>query len=194
MKHIILTLAIAIITAAVASDEIVTDSHTISGTKWEIVDKTDEMTDEVAYLLSVAARESEKSEMRKLFGDETRIVICIEPKGMTKSGGMKYKPTVSLYNSGESFDVDETKIITRYNREKAKARIWKTISPAYKIAVAPDSSAELSKLVASTNLAIRFQTILGETKTQTFDISGLTNALKNVKARYPAATKSKGAD
>lgn len=194
MKHIILTLAIAIITAAIASDEVVTDSHTINGTKWELDEQTDEITDDVSYLLSVVSRESAKSEMRNLFGDEIRIVVRIKPKGHTKSGGIKYKPTVSIYNSGTSFDVDNTEIITRYDRKKAKAENWETIPPKYKIAVAPDSMIALKQLIASTNLTIRFQTILGETKTQTFDISGLTNALKDVKARYTAATKSKGAD
>lgn len=180
-KHIAAAIIIAAISAATAADEL-----TVDDTQWRFFERTDKVTDEVSYIISTVANESRDSARRRLFGDETRIVIQIKPKGRTKTNGMKFDRTVSLYHSEASLDVDETRIITRFDREKATSARWVTLPPDYKIAVSPDSASMFKKLQTSTNLIVRFSTIIGETKTLTFDVRGLTNALHEVKLKYLA--------
>jgi hypothetical protein len=155
----------------------------VAGTSWRIDEKTDEITDAVSYFVANMAKESES---KSLFADTTALVIKIEPEGRTKSNDMKFKRYVSIYNHGGPFDVDETRITTRFNREKATTSTWVTMQPLYKLAIAVDSAALFSKIETSTNLLVRFKTIIGETKTLTFDVHGLTNALQKVKAKYLA--------
>lgn len=185
MQQISKRLAAAIIIAAISAAT-AADVQTVEDTQWSFFERTDEVTDEISYIISTVANESRDSARRKLFGDETRIVIQIEPKGRTKTNGIKFDRTVLLYHTEAALDVDEARIITRFDREKATSARWLTTPPHYKIAVAPDSASMFKKLQTSTNLIVRFTTIIGETKTLTFDVRGLTNALHAVKLKYLA--------
>ena len=180
-KRLAAAIIIAAISAATAADEL-----TVDDTQWSFFERTDEVTDEVSYIMSAVANESIGSARRRLFGDETRIVIQIKPKGRTKTNDMKFDRTVLLYHTEAALGVDETRIITRFDREKATSARWATLPPNYKIAVSPDSAYMFKKLQTSTNLIVRFTTIIGETNTLTFDVRGLTNALHAVKLKYLA--------
>ena len=166
---------IATILVAAAIDDLV------PGTPWHILEQTDEMTDEKSYLVSTVAREAQKP---NCFGDETRMVVRIKPAEVEKSGALKYAYQISLYHSDTSFPPDSATITTRFNREKATSATWRTVGPNYNIALPPDRKAMYAKLNTSTNLLVRFQDILGQTKTYSFDISNLSNALKQVKKTY----------
>lgn len=169
---------IATILVAPAIDDLV--RHT----RWHILERTDKITDEKTYLVSTVARESRAA-------DETRIVVEVIPKEILPNDKMKYRCNISLYTSGAAFDVDAATIITRFDREKATSATWKTLPPDYCIARAPRSKDVFDKLTASTNLTVRFKTIIGQTKTLTFDTAGLTNALREVKLNYLKTQKDK---
>ena len=165
---------IATILVAAAIDDLV------PGTRWRILERIDKITDAKTYLVSTIAKETRSAPL----ADETRIVIEVIPKEILAGDKMKYRCNVSLYTSGAAFDIDAATIITRFDREKATSATWKTLPPDYCIARAPGSKEVFDKLAASTNLTVRFKTIIGQTKTLTFDTSGLTNALKKVKRIY----------
>lgn len=190
MKHIILTLAIAIITAAVASDEIVTDNQTVGDTQWRITTQTDEITDETSYYI-VTFGSSVGNEVMSYRPD---LVVRITPKGMTGNGGMRYVPEIMI-QLGDFDHVDRhgCDLTLRYDKRKPLAETW-IPSTDRRAMFSPDDVKTLKRLKVSTNLTARFTTTLGHVRTSTFNVAGLTNAIENVKARYIAATKSKGAD
>lgn len=190
MKHIILTLAIAIITAAVASDEIVIDNQTVGDTQWRITTQTDEITDETSYYI-VTFGSSVGSEIMSYKPD---LVVRITPKGTTENGGMRYLPEIMIQlGVFDHVDRNGCDLTLRYDKRKPLVETW-IPSTDRRAMFAPDDVKTLKRLKVSTNLTARFTTSLGHVRTSTFNIAGLTNAIENVKARYTAATKSKGAD
>ncbi len=173
-RLIIAAATIATILVAAAIDDLV------PGTRWHILERTDKITDAKTYLVSTIAKEVRPGPL----ADETRLVLEIIPKEILPGDKLKYRCNISLYNSGAAFGVDTATIITRFDREKATSATWKTLPPDYIIARAPKSANVFDKLSSSTNLTVRFKTIIGETKTLTFETAGLTNAIRQVKKNY----------
>jgi hypothetical protein len=78
--------------------------------------------------------------------------------------------------------------VTRFDREKPTTALWNTSADRH-AAFAPDWKGTIAKLSAATNLTVRYTTTLGAVRTATFDVSGLTNALKQVKTRFLSQQK-----
>ena len=157
--------------------------ESVAGTSWCITEQTDKITDAVSYLIATIAKESEEESQLE---DKTLLVARIEPKGRTKNGNMNFRLRFFLHHQEGSLGVGRAKITTRFDREEAVTSTWRTLPPSYELAVAPETDAMFSKLETSTNLTVRFTTIIGEIKTLTFSIGGFASALDKVKAKYLA--------
>lgn len=155
----------------------------VVGTSWHITEQTDEITDAVSYLIATMAKESN---IKSPFPEITIFGIRIEPMGRTKNNRIRFKQNIFIHHQDGSLGVDTARITTRFNREKATTSTWRTLPPLHELAVATDSDTMLSKIETSTNLIVRFTTIIGETKTLTFDIGGFSSAFDKVKVKYLA--------
>lgn len=152
---------------------------------WKIHKSQDEITDEISYYVySTGSR----IDVFPSVSYRPDLVIKIFPKSVTRSNGLSYVADVMLSIENDGLTRNQTEIITRYNRQPASTETW-TTSTDRRAAFAPNWKSTLKKIIAATNLTVRYQTTLGHIRTATFDVSGLTNALKQVKSQYLAERK-----
>ena len=147
---------------------------------WQISESADAMTDEISYYVHTPGS---TVRMTEYMSYRPELVVKVTPKGTTATGGMKYTGDVMIQIETDGFDRSQCEIMTRYNRDKPTAELWQT-STSRHAAFAPDWQQTISKLSAATNLTVRYTTTLGHVRTSTFDVTGLKDALKQVKARH----------
>lgn len=177
MKNTIPTIAIAVIAATAATLP--------SFCAWRISESADEMTDEISYY--VYARGSTVC-MTEYMSYNPDLVVKVTPKGTNAAGGMKYAGDVMIQIETDAFSRGQCEITTRYNRDKPTVELWDTSTDRH-AAFAPDWKQMISRLSVATNLTVRYVTTLGHVRTSTFDVTDLTNALKQVKTRHLAQSK-----
>lgn len=160
-------------------------SDPFAATSWQIRESTDEITDETSYYVFTTGTK---------VGDDLMhyapdLVIRVTPKGLTPTGGMKYKPEIMI-QLGDFDGVDRhgCELTLRYDKRKPIVETW-IPSTDRRAMFAPDDKKTLKRLESSTNLIARFTTTLGHVRTSTFNVVGLTNALKRVKTQYISQTK-----
>lgn len=112
-----------------------------------------------------------------------RFVVRIVPAGVTESGGMKYKAEPHFQIKADGLRRDYCKVTSRFDRAPAEESIWSTSTDRHG-AFAPKPMDFTKKMIAATNLCIRFETTLGAIRTLRFDVRGLMPMMRDVKARY----------
>ena len=152
---------------------------------WQISETVDEMTDEISYFVHTPGSVVRLTEYMNY---RPELVVKVTPKGATNAGGMKYVGDVMIQIETDGLTRGQSEITTRYNREKPTAELWTTSTDRH-AAFAPNWKQTISKLSAATNFTVRYVTTLGHVRTTMFDVSGLTNALKQVKSRHLEQTK-----
>lgn len=152
---------------------------------WQISETVDEISDELSYLVHSPGS---VVRMTEYMSYRPELVVKVTPKGATNAGGMKYVGDVMIQIETDGLTRGQCEIATRYNREKPTVELWTTSTDRH-AAFAPNWRQTISKLSAATNLTARYTTTLGRTRTTTFNVAGLTNALKQVKALYLARHK-----
>lgn len=152
----------------------------VSGTPWKITYSSDEMTDETSYYVYTTGSLVRMTEYMSYRPD---LVMKVTPKGETPTGGIKYDGDIMIQIETDGLNRGQCEMVTRFNREKPTTEFWQT-STSRHAAFSPDWKATLAKLTAATNLTVRYVTTLGHVRTSTFDVTGLTNALKQVKTMY----------
>jgi hypothetical protein len=152
---------------------------------WQISETVDEISDELSYLVHAPGSVVRTSEYMSY---RPELVVKVTPKGSTNAGGMKYVGDVMIQIETDGLTRGQCEITTRYNRDSPATEIWTTSSDR-RAAFSRDWKTTISKLAVSTNLTARYTTTLGRTRTTTFNVAGLTNALKQVKALYFARHK-----
>ena len=159
-----------------------TSAELFAVTPWQVRESTDEITDETSYYVFTTGSKVGDGLMHYA----PDLVIRVKPKGLTPTGGMKYKPEIMI-RLGDFDGVNRhgCELTLRYDKRKPIVETW-IPSTDRRAMFAPDDMKTLSCLEASTNLIIRFTTTLGYVRTSTFDVHGLTNALHQVKAKYLA--------
>lgn len=171
-KHIAAAIIIAAISAATAADD---------ASPWRITEKVDEINDELSYYIS--SRGSTVQDGYLTYRPE--IVLKIIPLGRTASNGITYTGAIYISIETEGLTRNTCGMCTRYDKKKATVEEWNT-STDRRAAFSPNWKAELGKLTAASNLAVRYITTLGDIRTATFDVRGLTNAIHAVKLKYLA--------
>jgi hypothetical protein len=152
---------------------------------WRISETVDEMTDEISYFVYTPGSVVRLTEYMSYRPD---LVVKVTPKGTTNAGVMKYVGDIMIQIETDAFNRSKCEITTRYNREKPTTELWTTSTDRH-AAFPPDWKQTISKLSAATNFTVRYVTTLGYVRTSTFDVTGLTNALKQVKSRHLKQTK-----
>lgn len=175
MRRTILTIAIALAATSARTD----------AAPWQISRTVDEMTDEISYLVHTPGS---VVRMTEYMSYRPELVVKVTPKGANASGGMKYVGDVYFAIETDGLMRGQSEVVTRFDREKPTTALWNTSTDRH-AAFAPDWKGTIAKLSAATNLTVRYVTTLGAVRTATFDVSGLTNALKQVKSQYLEHTK-----
>lgn len=184
MKRTILTIAIALAATSARTDA-PTSADAFADTPWTILESTDEITDETSYYVVSTGSQVGDGLMRY----KPDLVIRIMPKGTTPTGGMMYKPEIMI-QLGDFDGVNRhgCELTLRYDKRKPIVETW-IPSTDRRAMFAPDDMKTLRRLEVSTNVTARFTTTLGYVRTSTFDVSGLTNILNQVKVRYQSQPK-----
>lgn len=172
-------IAIAIIAATTAT------LRSYCETPWQISETVDEMSDEISYLVHSTGSVVRLDDCMSY---NPALVVKVTPKGITETGGLQYVGDVYLSIETDGLKRGQCEIMTRFNREKPTVELWNT-STDRRAAFSPNWKRTLSKLSASTNLIVRYETTLGHIRTATFDVTHLTNSLKQVKSRYLSQVK-----
>ena len=160
-------------------------SDPFADTSWQLLESTDEITDETSYYVFTTGSKVGDGLMHYT----PDLVIRVKPKGLTPTGGMKYKPEIMI-QLGDFDGVDRhgCELTLRYDKRKPLVETW-IPSTDRRAMFAPDNMKTLKRLEVSTNLTARFTTTLGHVRTSTFNVTGLTNALEQVKTRYLSQQK-----
>ena len=162
-----------------------TSSDPFVDSPWKIDESTDAITDETSYYVFTTGSK---------VGDDLMhyapdLVVRVTPKGLTPTGGMKYKPEIMIQlGDFDGIDRHGCELTLRYDKRKPIVETWIPSTSRHAM-FAPDDSKTLKRLTASTNLTVRFTTTLGHVRTSTFDVRGLTAAMKQVKTRYMSRSK-----
>lgn len=171
-------IVIAIISCAIVG-------MSVNASPWKIQKNQDAITDELSYYVYSTGS---KINILPYVSYRPDLVIKICPKSGKRSKGLSYIADVMISIEDEGLTRDQTEIITRYDRQPASTETWLT-STDRRAAFAPNWKSTLSKLRAATNLTVRYQTTFGHIRTTSFDVSGLTNAINQVKSQYLADRK-----
>ena len=175
MRRTILTIAIILAATSARTD----------AAPWQISQTVDEMTDEISYLVHLPGS---VVRMTEYMSYRPELVVKVTPKATTKSGSIKYVGDVYFAIETDGLKRGQCEVVTRFDREKPTAALWNTSTDRH-AAFAPDWKRTLSKLKAATNLTVRYVTTLGDVRTTSFDVTGLTNALSQVRTRHLAQQK-----
>lgn len=154
----------------------------VPGTPWRISEETDEINDEKSYYITASGSAVEISDYLSY---RPMIVFKITPVGKTTSGGMTYAGKIYLVIETDGLTRGECGMCTRYDKNKATVEEWNTSTDRH-AAFSPNWKSELAKLTSATNLTVRYITTLGNIRTSTFDVRGLSNALHQVNVKYLA--------
>ena len=158
----------------------------VPGTPWRISEETDEINDEKSYYITASGSAVQISDYLSY---RPMIVFKITPVGKTTSGGMTYAGKIYLLIETDGLTRGECGMCTRYDKNKATVEEWNTSTDRH-AAFSPNWKSELAKLTSATNLTVRYITTLGNIRTSTFDVHGLSNALNQVKVKYLATNPS----
>lgn len=184
IKNIVF-LATFALAATLAKAADVPTADPFSATPWMIRESTDEITDEKSYYVFSTGSKIGDSIMHY----EPNLVIRVKPKGLTPTGEMKYKPEIMIQlGDFDGIDRNGCELTLRCDKRKPLVETW-IPSTDRRAMFAPDDMKTLKRLKVSTNLTVRFTTTLGYVRTSTFNVSGLTKALKQVKSRHLKQTK-----
>lgn len=160
-------------------------SDPFADTSWQVHESTDEITDETSYYVFTTGSKVGDGLMHYA----PDLVIRVKPKGLTPTGGMKYKPEIMIQlGDFDGINRHGCELTLRYDRRKPLVETW-IPSTDRRAMFAPDDMKTLKRLEVSTNLTARFTTTLGRVRTSTFNVTGLTNALEQVKTRYLSQQK-----
>ena len=152
---------------------------------WQISETVDEISDELSYLVHAPGSVVRLTEYMSY---RPELVVKVTPKCTTESGSLKYAGAVYFAIETDGLRRGQCEVVTRFDREKPTAETWNTSTDRH-AAFAPDWKRTISRLSAATNLTVRYTTTLGAVRTATFDVRGLTNALKQVKTRFLSQQK-----
>lgn len=152
---------------------------------WQIQESTDPITDETSYyVFSTGSKVGDN-----IMHYAPDLVVRVTPKDLMPTGGMKYKPEIMLQlGDFDAVDRHGCELTMRYDKRKPIVETWIPSTDRHAM-FAPDDKETLKRLKVSTNLTARFTTTLGYVRTSTFNVGGLTNALKQVKTRFESRRK-----
>lgn len=140
------------------------------------------MSDQTSYLV---ATDGEPYAVSEYLQEVPALIVEVTPFELSKSGALKYK--YEVYFQLKSDGLRRSGIVAMLRFDKSAAEKWECeTSSDRRSAFFPHSKKPLERIGSATNLLVRFQTTLGHERTLRFNVSGLKDKLRELKARVVA--------